>query len=148
MRLFRRSDWFFMCFFGLAIAIFVLMEFGRPELWQIRDGYRGWIVVHYSDPNCFPLSTRGICRVIVIDKTGYACTASPMSYKWTYDKAEYVMPDGNRKSIRTYGQTARLWRIASSSESNKELDFAGSREEMLAHWAEQPQIAPTHVIKQ
>jgi hypothetical protein len=81
----------------LVAVFFALGGIGRPILWEVPAGYRGWASIRYEDPACPPLSTRGLFLVLSAIPDGHGCTSSrPPRPVWRYFRLEYVYPDGTR----------------------------------------------------
>lgn len=90
---------------GLVFAWVVIFPgVGRPVLWEVPAGFRGWASVRHEQPQCPPLRTRSIFLVLSALPDGRGCTSS-RAYKPAsrYYRLEYVHSDGTR----TRGQITR-----------------------------------------
>src|SRR6266508_4920336 len=67
-----------------------------PDWVEIPAGYRGYLVVQYSDPACPPLERRGEHQVVRIGDDGRACTSEPYELQEgvARDRMFYVYADG------------------------------------------------------
>jgi hypothetical protein len=66
---------------GLSIVIIlvlvVVLQLGRPVLYEVPPNPNGWFTVQYDDASCPPLATKGVYRVVVVAPDRFACTSSP-----------------------------------------------------------------------
>jgi hypothetical protein len=112
-------------------------NFGRPILWELSPGFRGWVVVKYQRSDCLPLSTTtSIFSVISVLASGQACTSSPMPKGWRYVRYEYVLGDGRRSLIPSsgWGSNSEIKPISVNSEKRMEVIFVGSQQELNKNW--------------
>jgi hypothetical protein len=71
----------------LAIAICVAIiavthlacESKPPEIYEIPDGYRGWVEIRAKRPACAPLPKSGDAFLFQIPPSGVLCTSSPIN---------------------------------------------------------------------
>lgn len=109
---------------ALVAMVIFRQGVGRPVRYELRPGYRGWVVVRYEDPACPPTRTQGIYLVIAVSASGRGCTPRSSSKGWVYYRAEYVRPDGTRAK-------APLQPISYREETHEEVLFAGTEAELL-----------------
>jgi hypothetical protein len=67
-----------------------------PNWIELPAGYRGYLVVQFSDPSCPPLERRGEYEVIRFGEDGRACTSARYEDQEgvARDRMFYVYPDG------------------------------------------------------
>lgn len=64
---------------GVMFSAFLLGGIGRPTNFELPEGYRGWVVIEYYNPNCPPLKTSRMHIVVEIPTSGHLCTSSPVA---------------------------------------------------------------------
>jgi hypothetical protein len=98
----KRVLWVALIGIALAVAIaiawvVVFLGVGRPILWEVPAGFRGWASVRHEQPQCPPARTRSLFLVLSALPDGHGCTSSlapaPAS---RYYRLERVNPDGTR----------------------------------------------------
>lgn len=96
---------------GALLLAFVIFGVGRPTRYELPDGYRGWVVIEYRNPDCPPIRTSGIYLILEIPHSGHVCTSDPLpDNSWRLTRYEYVRADGKRKHIPSYDNHAReVW---------------------------------------
>lgn len=143
----KTSGLFFKVGGGLLIVVFIIVglavltgNLGRPVLWQLSPGFRGWVVVEYEKPDCPPLPTEGIRLVIGVPPSGHACTSSPMPKGWRYERYEYVLANGRRRVIPSNGwdSNSEITPLSVNLKKKTEFLFVGSREELNKSWGSRP----------
>lgn len=122
---------------GIIIVAIVLVAIigvregiGRPVLYVLPDGYRGWVAVFYANPKCPPLSSSGLFLVVTVSGVGHACTSDSASTGWVYHRATY------RKSALSDAPPIRA--ISYSDQKSRDLLFVGSEEELRSSWGAAP----------
>ncbi len=136
---------------GVAFALFTFVsailvvlvltgEVGRPILWEIKGGYRGWIIVGYENPTCARLDRRGIYLVISVPYSGRACTSSPMPKGWRYERYVYVGEHQQQRALRSVGwnRDPEIWPISTDPKKKLEYLFVGSKKELDEGWRSRP----------
>ena len=81
---------------AIVIGIGARVGVARPTVYELPNGYRGWVRISYEDPGCRQLSTRGVYQVVRVDNEGRGCSSGALPTG--YQTAEYVAPDGTRSS--------------------------------------------------
>jgi hypothetical protein len=72
---------------------------GRPILWEVPRGFRGWASFRHGASSCPPLQTRGLYIVASALLVGEGCTSSPpWPTRWRYYRLEFVGSDGARSA--------------------------------------------------
>lgn len=138
----------FLLLVGIAVALVALLAalaffaVGQPVLWELPDGYTGWVVVRYERPECAPVEMRGLFRVIVVARSGMACTSSrsPYGRKWTYERYEYVRQDGTRIGLPNWGPQNRVWDGFTGPTTDEAAYFVGTWEELQRSWDQAPRL--------
>jgi hypothetical protein len=81
----------------LAIAAFQFAH--RSLIFELPNGYRGWVTLQFEEPSCPPLQKRGLSLVIPVSTIGRACTSSPNPWgEWRRWHFVYVNPDETQMS--------------------------------------------------
>jgi hypothetical protein len=109
---------------ALAVAwVQIFMGIGRPVLWEVPEGFRGWASLEHERPECPPLRTRGVFLVLSTLPDGHGCTSSPAPVPAArYRRLEYVSSDGSRlkgeiSKGRFYDASRRQWFLFVGSEA-------------------------------
>jgi hypothetical protein len=118
---------------GLSIVIIlvlvVVLQLGRPVLYEVPPNLNGWFTVQYDDASCPPLPTKGVYRVVVVAPDRFACTSSPMQMDWHVAKFEYAMPDGQTVRIPDgkpgIDNRIRAWSVSTNAKRHQEYDYIG-----------------------
>lgn len=121
---------------GMAALLYNNTGFrlSRPMLYEIPGAYKGWMVIHYEDPSCPPLPTKGIFLVVAVPASGRLCTSSEHPGGLVYSEFEYVYSGGKREPLAwttAAGEDprAQVWLIAYSPEDKEAISFVGSQQE-------------------
>jgi hypothetical protein len=97
---------------GIALVIgFALTGMGRPVRYELPEGYQGWVVIEYYNPDCAPIESKGIFLVITVPPSGRVCTSSPLpDDAWRLYLYEHLMSDSTRRRIPSFNNKARaIW---------------------------------------
>jgi hypothetical protein len=99
---------------GIALVVgFMFTGVGRPIRYELPDGYRGWVVIEYYNPDCPPRESKGIFLVVKVPSSGRVCISGPLQDHdgaWGLPLYEYVMSDGTRRRIPSFNNDAReIW---------------------------------------
>jgi hypothetical protein len=122
---------------GLVVVVLYLAgEIGRPILYRLPDGYRGWAGIRYEDPRCPSLRTEGWYLVIAVGPDGRGCTSSPVPGGWRYRRYEYVYPDGRRRELSGPDEKVLLVGATGPRKPNVGTLFVGSEGELKRSWAQ------------
>jgi hypothetical protein len=97
-----------------------------PNIWELPDGYRSWVVVEYERPSCPALPLRDGHRVHRIGADGRLCTSDRLLDGPARERFMYIKPDGSLEEILIPGYTGQF-RI--EGVSNRLFGFIGTREE-------------------
>ena len=84
---------------------------GRPVLWDIPAGYRGWVKVEFENAACPPLGSAGVFTVVAAQPSGRGCTSEPYPGGWRFYRFEYVEANGTRTEIPVsgWGGGGEIW---------------------------------------
>jgi hypothetical protein len=94
---------------GLPIALVpfvaltvLLFNVRGPVVYEIPDGYRGWVLVRYEREDCPPLQLRGVDLIVSVDDRGCGCTSSeaPWPGTWRDTRYTYGRTEGTTREIR------------------------------------------------
>ena len=130
-------------FVFVTLAFILMRTAGRPMLYEIPGGFKGWIAIRFNDPTCPPLQRRGIWSVVEISPSGRACTSTKHDNRWVYYRFEYIYPGGNRKelALRSGNDPAgeiQVRLVTFLSEYQWEELFVGTKEDAGANWGKPP----------
>jgi hypothetical protein len=101
--------------FGCASLIYgpsFIQPLYLPKLlYEIPDGYRGWVQYEVSNPHCPPLSRDGRFLVYAIDARGHGCTSDALPGGWRTNLYEYIGSDGRRQNLPEtgWGKGGLIW---------------------------------------
>ena len=124
-------------------------NFGRPIRYEITAPYQGWVTVTYAKPGCPFLPNDGFFIVIRIDKSGKACTNTPMPQGMQYTQYFYIDANGNKTRIPPgswgHRNLIQAWSISShipekSDPLFTEELFIGTEEDLNKSWSQEPGI--------
>jgi hypothetical protein len=128
----------------LLVLVLIALEFatgnfGRPLLYRMPAGYRGWVLVEYNNSGCPPLSSDWLYLVIDISASGLGCTSSGVTYGWRYTRFEYINEHGVQCVLRSSGwdPNPEVWGIDTSQDKWESL-FVGSKQDLDRSWASKP----------
>jgi hypothetical protein len=84
----------------LAVVIGIAATIGvtRPTVYELSNGYRGWVRISYEDPMCRRPLARGINQTVRVDNEGRGCSSGALPKGWHYQAAEYVAADRTRST--------------------------------------------------
>jgi hypothetical protein len=87
---------------GIAMIALALLacDSKPPEIYEIPDGYRGWVEIRAKRLDCGPLPRSGDAVVFSIPASGVLCTSSPILSGLGREDFYYV---GNGRRIRLQG---------------------------------------------
>jgi hypothetical protein len=127
---------FILSVFALVALMAVSGDLDRPQLWEIPQGYRGWVVVEYDNLAYPPLPSAGLDQVIQVPPDGRVCTSTPMPTGWVFTRYQYVYSDGRREEVPDtgWGGGGYLWggfsgRKQQSRAYPREAFFVGSEQD-------------------
>ena len=83
----------------VGLVVFVLFPTSPALRYEIRDGFRGWVVIQYGDPRCSPLPMHNGYLVLKISESGCLCTSTSLPEGLRTNAFEYVASDGHRTAI-------------------------------------------------
>ena len=72
------------------VAAFQACESKRPEVYEIPNGYRGWIEIRAKRPGCPPLRQTSDQTIFVVPPSGILCTSSSVAFGWSREDYYYV----------------------------------------------------------
>ena len=123
----------------IGVAIYT-GKLNRPICWQLAQGYRGWMVMKFSNLDCPPLAKEGIYLLIPISASGRGCTSSPIPEGWRYVRYESISSQGERNKIRADGwnTNSMIWSIAVNREKKEWYLFVGTQQELRRSGGSQP----------
>jgi hypothetical protein len=119
------------CALLLGLSLYHL--FGKARSYEIPGGFKGWLLVRWSDVSCPPLQREGLFFTISFGSSGRACTSSAMPTNLTYIRVEYVYDKGVRQVLRLnrHGKAGtQVWLIGYGLEDKTETIFVGDEREL------------------
>lgn len=131
---------------ALIASCLFLLGVRRPLLYEIPDGYRGWVVIQYEDRTCPPLTRRGVYLVITIGQDGRTCTSDPFPQGWRPTDYQYVRSDGSRTKIpvTVRGRGGLIWGGHYVWPASQGRFFVGTEDELESGSYPRPEVpAPT-----
>lgn len=133
---------------SFALISYLVGWWGQPVLWQFPEGYRGWVVVQWGDPNCPPLASKGLYKVILINTVGRLCTSSQMPTGFRYLRFEYINPNGAEQVMLSgwfrfldfHGP--QFFSMGAVYNLRRQMLFVGTDQERRQRIGELPWLAP------
>jgi hypothetical protein len=68
-----------------GIALLVLLSyrvFGKSIRYEIPGGFKGWLLIQWSDSSCPSLAREGLFLIVTVPQSGKFCTSSPPLVIW------------------------------------------------------------------
>src|SRR5216684_3023822 len=90
-----RRKMVYLTFLLAAFASLIACQPGMKEIYEIPDGYRGWVEIRFSRPGCPPLPRSAEGIVLSIPGSGVLCTSSPAQLTM-HSEAYYYVGSGRR----------------------------------------------------
>jgi hypothetical protein len=85
-------------------------ETRHPTIYEIPEGYRGWVEIDYRNASCRPLRFKGRERVITISPTGKGCTSSDYEEGAARDEYYFVGKRGRHPiPVTGWGEGGLVW---------------------------------------
>ena len=134
----------FMSCFLLLVCVALALASGfvsRPHRFEFPDRYIGWVTIHYRNSSCPPLETDGICIVMSIDNSGFACTSDSVARGIRYTRYAYVRDNGSKISIpgsKRGGSGVYVWEIGYAELEHVKCMFVGTEMQLNAEWPNAP----------
>lgn len=120
----------------LVVYYLVVPASRPPELWEIPDGYVGWIVVEYERPACPALPRQGQELVYRVSADGRLCISDPFREGTARDRFVYVSSEGARRELRVPDEARQL---RYEGTTKRLLAFVGTKEEQEARRGTTPE---------
>jgi hypothetical protein len=117
----------------MLICGVIFRQIGRPMLYEIPIGYKGWVVIQYENASCPSLPVRGIRLVVSVPGSGRVCTSTTAPQGYSHVRFEYLSPGGSRRSLSLgsgSNPNGEAWLLSYSPDDKSEIDFIGSKAEM------------------
>jgi hypothetical protein len=110
---------------GAILVVLIVEKVGvtRPTVYELPNGYRGWLQIRYEDPTCPPLATHVLFQSIRVASDGRGCTSGPMPRGFHYQWAKYLRADGSQEAAPS------AWPLGHSDQRKLVLVFIGSEDE-------------------
>ena len=109
-------------------------------MYEIADGYKGWVVVRYDDPNCPALKSAGLLVVVPVTSSGVGCTSSPHREGWQINLYEYVRRGNKTRSLPEtgWGRGGEIWAGFGMPYKHSESFFVGREQDLRQSWSRVP----------
>jgi|SRR5882724_2867896 len=132
----------------LLVLVSVLILAGckkarTPCVYEIPEGFTGWVLIEFGRTNCQPLGKRDEKLVFQIGKDGRFCTSSALEFGWAKDAYFYVGKSRTEIPSTMSGRGGMIWGggtgsvQAGSVERAYETFYVGT-EERFNHADQQP----------
>src|SRR5450631_64766 len=88
----------------VVVISLVLLGAGKdqariPSVYELPDGYRGWVLIRFEGPGCDPIPTESENAVFRIPSNGVLCTSSPLRADFDWENDEYYFVGAGRTAI-------------------------------------------------
>jgi hypothetical protein len=127
-----------------AMAITSCEKARTPCVYEVPEGFTGWVLIENNRNDCPPLPTENGKLIFKIGKDGRLCTSSTMEVGWAKDEYYYV---GNSRTVipdTAPGKGGFIWggangsvQTAGQKEKTFEIFFVGT-EDQFNHAPKQP----------
>lgn len=125
----------------MAVLVCVVIAIlRRPIMYEIADGYKGWVVVRYDDPNCPALKDDALLVVIPVTSSGLGCTSNPRREGWQINLYEYVRQGNKTRSLADtgWGGGGEIWAGFDIPSKHSESFFVGTEQDLSQSWSRVP----------
>jgi hypothetical protein len=126
-----------LCFFGCS-------KQRSACLYEIPEGFTGWVLIEFGRSNCPPLSTKHGKSVVPIGSNGRYCTSSDLEDGWAKDTYFFVGKSRSEIQATGWGGGGLIWGGSTGREQQQgkpdtvyENFFVGT-EDQFNHAGEQP----------
>lgn len=86
---------------GLVIGLSVACQYRTPCVYEVPEGFQGWVLISFQHPECPPIPLEGGKLVFRIPPSGVLCTSSTLQTGWARD--EYYFVGKVRTPIKSTG---------------------------------------------
>jgi hypothetical protein len=119
----------------ICIAVITLAhlacETKPPEIYEIPDGYRGWVEIRAKRPACAPLPKSGDALLFQIPPSGVLCTSSPINAGLGREEFYYVK---NGRRVRLQNSAAdpnlMIWAVNYYGSGGSGPDYEAEHDRM------------------
>lgn len=131
----------------LALGLFLVFagckKARTPCVYEIPEGFTGWVLIEYGRTNCLPLVKRDGKLVFQICGDGRCCTSSALEFGWAKDGYFYVGTSRTEIPSTMSGGGGLIWgggtgSVQTGSVERAYMTFYVGTEEQFAHADQQP----------
>ena len=126
----------------LVLALTGCEKTRTASVFEIPEGFTGWVLIEFGRTNCPPVAKRDGKVVLKIGGDGRCCTSSALEFGWAKDAYFYV--GKSRTEIRgtVPGGGGLIWgggtgSVQTSAEKTYETFFVGT-EQQFTHASQPP----------
>jgi len=113
-----------LCLVGLSGCV----KFKKRSLFEIPEGFSGWVLVQFEKNGAAPLPERDGERIVTIGRNGRAVTSSPLEEGWSrLDEFYFVGSQRTKISVSEHGAGGQVWSQANGA--GYTIFFIGSEQE-------------------
>ncbi|SRR6266446_2024411 len=133
---------------GIFVAIFVVTigiaiyrgKLAGPISWRFSQGYRGWVVMEFQNPQCPPIAKEGLYLIVPVSASGRGCTSAPIPEGWRYTRYEYMDSQGKQTKLRANGwnTNSMIWPLSVNRKQKEWYLFVGTQDELNRSWGSRP----------
>lgn len=117
---------------GVLLLMFVFLLNNRTFRYDFPDGFHGWVVIQYGDPQCPELEKKEGHWNLQIPASGCLCTATPIPEGFTRNVFQYVTSDGRRTPIpeKYADRDSQIWEHVTGGKTlTREFFFVGTHDQ-------------------
>jgi hypothetical protein len=126
------------------VLVFAGCEKARtPCVYEIPEGFTGWVLIEFDKTNCPPLSKKDGNLVFQIGSDGRCCASSALGFGWAKDAYFYVGKSRSEIPSTVPGGGGLIWGGGTgsvqtkSAEKTYETFFVGT-EQQFSHANQRP----------
>lgn len=107
---------------GFVLAFAGCEKARTPCVYEIPEGFTGWVLIEFGRTNCPPLSKRDGKVVFQIGSDGRCCTSSALEFGWAKDTYVYVGKSRAEIPSTVSGGGGLIWGGGTGSVQTKSVE--------------------------
>jgi len=127
---------------GLFIVLLASGCSDRAFLFEVPDGYVGWVTVQFNKSGC--ADTRTLMRTTIrVRADGTACTAVARDPVTTFSEFYYVANGKRTKELKPtgWGEGGMIWAESAEIDGHEYRFFVGTEKQLSNAWGSRPRTS-------